>query len=156
MFAVAYLIIVFALFYYVLGGIIGMANQVNRIGSPKAAGLIVAVLVLGPFFLLLQLLHQKIELDINSREMIVKRKGKAAVIINLATIHKMEFNATSINRLDIYDRQNNLLINFHPANTPDVAKQIIKEICGTTNFERKAGSKSYFRTRIETLTYTRV
>ena len=155
-FAIIYLIIAFTLFYFICGGIIGMANQVNKIGSAKAAGIIVAILVLGPFFILLQLLHHKIEVDIDSLKLFVKKNNKECNVINLDTIDKLELNKTKVNRLDVYDRQNNLLIYFHPVNAPDVLNQIIKEIASSGNFVRTTGTQSYFSTKIETFTYKRI
>lgn len=148
--AIAYLTIVFMIFYFLYGGLIGMADKVNSMGSAKGTGFIVGIIVLLPFVILLRLIQPKVAVDIDAQKMVVAQTGKEVVVVPLSTIDRMELNTTNINKLDIYDKQNNLLVHFQAANEGNIIKQIADEL-SSNGFEKNKGSRKYFNTSIETL-----
>jgi hypothetical protein len=153
--AAVYLGTVFGICYIIFGGITGMADKVNNFGSAKAAGLIIGVIVLLPFFIILQFIHPKITVEIDSEKIINKMKGKPDEIIQLSSIDKMELNVRKINKLDIYDDKGNLITYFNPAKHPTVLEQIISEIVSHKEYEKKSKTENYFGKSLERTTYKR-
>lgn len=148
--AIAYLVIVFMICYFLFGGINGMADKVNSFGSAKAAGLIIGIIVLLPFFVLLRLIQPMVSVNIDTQKMTVAQKGKEVIVVPIGTIDKMELNVTNFNTLNIYDKLNNLLVHLQVPQQSNTLKQIADEL-SSSGFEKNKGSRRYFNTEIETL-----
>lgn len=153
--AVVYLIIVFSVAYFGFGGINGMAEKVNHIGSPKGVGLIVGIVVLAPLFILLQFLHPNLTVGMDAQKLMIQQKGKQDMIIHFNAIDRIELNTKTLNRLDIYDKQNNLLNYLHPSNKPEILQLIIREIVHATGFGTIKSSRKIMGRNIETLIYSK-
>lgn len=132
--AVLYLLVMFSAAWFWFGGIDGMADKVNSIGSAKGAGFIVGIIVLVPFFVLLRFFQPNVNVDIDPQKIIIREKGKQDMIIHFNAINRIELHTKKINRLDIYDKQNNLLSYLHPVSNPELLQPLIREIVTATGF----------------------
>lgn len=154
-FGFSYLIIVFIIFSVIYGGINGMADAVNNFGSAKALGFLVAILVIGPFVVILQLINPKIEVHIGSQHMLIKQKKKPDQEIPLEDIYSMKINHSLVNQLQIFDKQGQLIITIHPQQDMQIIYGIAAEIAQHTFFTQEKGSRKIFGNPIETMSYTR-
>lgn len=154
-FGFSYLIIVFIIFSLIYGGINGMADAVNNFGSAKALGFLVAILVIGPFVVILQLINPKIEVHIGSQHMLIKQKKKPDQEIPLEDIYSMKINHSLVNQLQIFDQQGQLIITIHPQQDMQIIYGIAAEIAQHTFFTQEKGSRKIFGNPIETMSYTR-
>ncbi len=152
--AVLYLLLVFFLAYLLLGGINGMADTVNNMGSAKGAGFVVGIVVIVPLFVLLRILNPAVAVDIDERKMTVRQKGKQDMMIHFNAIDRLELNVKNVNRLDIYDKQNNLLVYLQPNSQPQILQPIINDIIKATGFHVVRGSRKIMGNKIDTLLYS--
>ena len=146
---IPYLIAVFFICYFLFGGINGMADKVNNMGSFRGA-LVIGAVILIPLFLIQRIAHPKIRVDIDSEKITVKQKGKTDLHILLNSIGKIDMNISVINRINIYNKQGQLITFFHDTNNSETAKLIFNEIERNLNFDCTSGSKNFFNTTIET------
>lgn len=153
-FTVVYLTVIFLLLYF-LFHITDIASKAGNTIIWGIAGCVIGVGIMLSYLMMLQLFHQNLHVEISRYQMVVYTKGKQEKRIRLEDIGRMELNTNTLNRLDIYDRQNTLLISFHPANEVRTTRNIIEELSGHVSFKLKKDNKVYARTRIETFTYTR-
>ncbi|MGN7787871.1 hypothetical protein ACTJIJ_25270 [Niabella sp. 22666] len=152
--AVLYLVIAFFIAYFSLGGINGMADKVNAMGSAKGAGFVVGIVVIAPLFILLRFLNPTVVVDIDDRKMTIRQKGKQDLMIHFNAIDRLELNVKNVNRLDIYDKQNNLLVYLQPNNQPQILQPIINNIVNATGFHAIRGSRKIMGNKIDTLLYS--
>ncbi len=150
-----YLAVVFLLAYYTLGGIDGMADRVNAMGSAKGAGFVVAIIVFVPLFILLRFIHPAVTLSLDKGKMIIGQKGKKETVILLQAIARMEWNRAGLNRADFYDRENRLLASLRDTRGPDVLLQVLEEITGSLPFERITGNRKFVNRPLETIVFKR-
>jgi len=153
-FAIIYCITVFVICYSYFGGLIGMANALNHLGSAKAAGLLVGLAILAPFFIILRLIMPKVKIDFFSEKIIITNKQTKKEIA-YQEIHAMQLNITNFNRLDILGQRNEILFHIQPQNQPEILAQIIGEIAKHVAFVKQQGSKKYFTTNVPTAIYVR-
>ncbi|WP_343565822.1 hypothetical protein [Sphingobacterium sp.] len=154
-FGFSYLIIVFIIFSLIYGGINGMADAVNNFGSAKLLGFLVAIIVIGPFVIILQLINPKIEVYIDSQHMLIKQKKKPDQDIPLDDIYNMKINHALVNQLQIFDQQGQLIITIHPQQDMQIIYGIAAEIAQHRSFTQEKGSRKIFGNPIETMSYTR-
>lgn len=153
--AVVYILIVFLTGYFWLGGIDGMAATVNNSGSAKGIGLLVGVLIIGPFILLLQVMNRKVRVTIDGQMIRVTQKTKDEKIVPLHLIDSMTINIAGINKMAICDEQHTVLLTFHPSNAPSLLMQIAEAVNAHLRFTKEKGTKKFMGTAIDTLTYKR-
>ncbi|MCT3817450.1 hypothetical protein CMT92_12935 [Elizabethkingia anophelis] len=146
---IPYLIVVFLICYFLFGGINGMVDKVNNMGSFRGAFVIGAVILI-PLFLIQRIAHPKIRVDIDSEKITVKQKGKTDLHILLNSIGKIDMNISVINRINMYNKEGQLITFFHDTNNSETAKLIFNEIERNSNFDCTSGSKIFFNTTIET------
>jgi len=146
---IPYLAAVFFLCYFLFGGINGMADKVNNMGSFRGA-FVIGVVILIPLFLILKIAHPKIRVDIDSEKITVKQKGKSDLQIPLNSIGKIDMNIAVINRINLYSKEGQLITFFHDTNNPETSKLIFNEIERNLNFDCTSGNKIFFNTTIET------
>lgn len=151
-----YLFAVFMLCYFLFGGLIGMADKVNNIGSARGAGLLVGGAVLVPFFILWRWTQPRVSLSVDKGYIHIQQSGQAEHTYAVAAIDKIEINLKAINRLDVYDAQGNLLFYLHPMNRPEILKDVVRELDLKASFRKEARQKKYFNTQVETTTYKRI
>lgn len=108
---IPYLIVVFLICYFLFGGINGMADKVNNMGSFRGA-LVIGAVILIPLFLIQRIAHPKIRVDIDSEKITVKQKGKTDLHILLNSIGKIDMNISVINRINMYNKQGQLITFF--------------------------------------------
>jgi hypothetical protein len=154
-FGFSYLIIVFTIFYLIYGGINGMTDAVNNFGSAKALGFLVAIIVIGPFVVILQLINPKIEVLIDHQHILIKQQKKPDQDILLDDIYSMKINHSLVNQLQLFDQQGQLLITIHPQQDMQIIYGIAAEIAQHKSFIKQKGSKKIFGNPIETMSYTR-
>ncbi|PUV25528.1 MULTISPECIES: hypothetical protein [Sphingobacterium] len=154
-FGFAYLFIVFIIFSIIYGGINGMADAVNNFGSAKGLGFLVAIIVIGPFVMLLQIINPKIEVLIDRQHMIIKQHKKTALDIHLNDIYEMKINHSLVNQLQIFGQQAQLLAKIHPQHDTQVIYKIAAEIAQYEIFLQQKGQKKVFGNPVETISYTR-
>lgn len=150
-----YMLVVFAIFYLIYGGIDGMADAANNFGSAKGLGLLVAVLIIGPLVLLLQFISPKIEVQINKDDLLLKQPGKPDKNIPLADIHMIKINHALVNQLQLFDHNSQLIASIHPQNDGEIIYKIADEIAKCGLFAKQKGSKKLFGNKVETQLYTR-
>jgi uncharacterized membrane protein (DUF485 family) len=146
-----YLLFIFVLAYFWLGSIDGMAGKVNSIGDAKGAGFMVGIAVMAPLFILLRLLRPLVTIDIDARKLTIKQKGRQDMMVHFNAIDRIELNAKKINRLDIYDKQHNLLTYLQPSDKPEMLQPIIHAIIEATGFYTNRGSRKMMGKTIDTL-----
>lgn len=154
-FGFSYLIIVFTIFSLIYGGINRMADAVNDFGSAKGLGFLVAIIVIGPFVVILQIINPKIEVHIDSQHILIKQKRKPDQDILLEDIYSMKINHSLVNQLQLFDRQGQLIITIHPQQDMQIIYGIAAEIAQQRSFIQQKGSKKIFGNPIETMSYTR-
>jgi hypothetical protein len=154
-FGFGYLIIVFILCFLIFGGINGLADAVNNFGSAKGLGILVAVVVIGPLIILLQIINPKIEIQVDNDNLAIKQSKKDDKIIPLAAIHSMEINHSLVNQLQLFDQHRKLLTTIHPQNDMNVIFSIAHVIAQHGGFTKKKGTKKIFGNPVETISYAR-
>lgn len=154
MVALVYLLVVFSLAYFLLGGINGMADKINGMGSAKGAGFVVGIVVIAPLFVLLRFLNPTVTVDMDERKMTIRQKGRQDMMIHFNAIDRLELNVKNVNRLDIYDKQNNLLVYLQPNNQTQILQPIINDIVKATGFHAIRGSRKIMGNNINTLLYS--
>lgn len=154
MVALVYLLVVFSLAYFLPGGINGMADKINGMGSAKGAGFVVGIVVIAPLFVLLRFLNPTVTVDMDERKMTIRQKGRQDMMIHFNAIDRLELNVKNVNRLDIYDKQNNLLVYLQPNNQTQILQPIINDIVKATGFHAIRGSRKIMGNNINTLLYS--
>lgn len=149
-----YLTTVFMIFYFLCGGIFEMANMLDGVGgSSKVKGILVGFLVLIPFFIILQFIHPKFLIEIDTEKIVIQVKNKPDEIIYLSSIGRMEHNAKKVNKLDIYDVKGQLINYINPSNNRVVLGQIIDEITTNKKFDKNTKTENHFGTPLERSVY---
>lgn len=152
-FAIVYLVAVFIFCYVKFDGILGMANAVDNIGSAKAAGFLIGLAVLAPFFILLTMLMPKITVEIFEDKLIILNGKKGNKIMYFSDISKIQLHVSNLNQMDFIDKRGSVFIKIQPQNKPEILDGIIAEMQKQVKITRQTGSKNYFGKTIETKTY---
>lgn len=152
-FAIVYLLSVFIFCYIKFGGIFGMAEAVDNIGSAKASGFLIGLAVLAPFFIILTILMPKIAVEIFDDKLVFFDGKKENKTISFNDISKIQVNVSNLNQMDFIDYQGNVFIKIQPQNKPEILEGIINEIANHAKMTKQVGSKNYFGKNIETRTY---
>ena len=76
------------------------------------------------------------------------------MIIHFNAIDRLELNVKNVNRLDIYDKQNNLLVYLQPNSQPQILQPIINDIIKATGFHVVRGFRKIMGNKIDTLLYS--
>lgn len=154
-FGFVYLIIVFVIFSVIYGGINGMADAANNFGSAKGLGFLVAIIVIGPLVVILQLINPKIEVLIDQEHIVIRQRKKKDQQVLLKDIHEMTINQSLVNQLQVFGPEGQLLVKIHPQHDTQIIYQIANEIAGHNSFRKEKGTKKIFGNPVETVTYTR-
>ncbi|MFW2136646.1 hypothetical protein ACK2M7_10270 [Chryseobacterium sp. TY4] len=151
-FAIVYFIVVFSICYFVFGGIDGMADKVNNLGA-KAAGLLVGILILGPFIILLTFVSPKLKVELGQDFLSIKT-GKKQQNISFSEIGSMVINDKKLNTLKIFDRNGNLISSFSSQNDPDALLEIAANI-SKFGFSKENTVLQFFGKEFDRITYIR-
>ncbi len=154
-FGLIYLVVVFILCYMIFGGINGMADAANNFGSAKGLGILVAVVIIGPLVVILQLINPKIEVQVDSANLSIRQPKKEDSIIPLKEIYIMEINHALVNQLQLFDQNRQLLATIHPQNDTNVIFSIASAIAQQGRFVKTKGNKKIFGNPGETISYSR-
>lgn len=155
-FALFYLGIVFAFFYIKYGGMLGMADALDSLGSNKIRGVfILGLIILIPFFLILNFMMPKVTIELYSDKIRIVKNYKEQIVIDYKEIAKLQLNVSNLNRLDFIDRENNVLYHIQPQQKTEILGQTITEISKNIVFTKQVGTKKYFGKNTETFIYTR-
>lgn len=154
-FGFVYLIIVFVIFSVIYGGINGMADAANNFGSAKGLGFLVAIIVIGPLVVILQLINPKIEVLIDQEQIVIRQRKKMDQQVLLKDIHEMTINQSLVNQLQVFGPGGQPLVKIHPQHDTQIIYQIANEIAGHNSFRQEKGTKKIFGNPVETVTYTR-
>ena len=76
------------------------------------------------------------------------------MMIHFNAIDRLELNVKNVNRLDIYDKQNNLLVYLQPNSQPQILQPIINDIIKATGFHVVRGSRKIMGNKVDTLLYS--
>jgi len=118
-------------------------------------GFFVAIIVIGPFVVILQLINPKIEVHIDHQHVLIKQKKKPDQYIPLGDIYSMKINHALVNQLQLFDQQGQLIITIHPQQDMQIIYGIATEIAQHKSFTQQKGSKKIFGNPVETMSYTR-
>ncbi len=151
-FAIVYFAVVFSICYFTFGGIDGMADKVNNLGA-KAAGLLVGILILGPFIILLTFVSPKLKVELGQDFLSIKT-GKKQQNISFSEIGSMIVNDKKLNTLKIFDRNRNLISSFSSQNDPDALLEIAANI-SKFGFNKENTVLQFFGNKFDRITYTR-
>lgn len=155
-FAILYLGAVFAFFYIKYGGMLGMSDALESLGSNKIRGIFIfGLVVLLPFFVILNLLMPKLAIELYPNNVRITKNKKKQIVIDYKEISKLQLNVSNLNRLDFIDRQNTIVYHIQPQQKTEILGQIVSEISKHIEFIKQTGNKNYFGKNIETFTYTR-
>lgn len=154
-FAIGYLVLVFGFCFFKFGGIIGMADAVDNLGSAKGAAFLIGLAILIPFFIILNVIMPKVSMELHSDKIIVTTNKKEQKVINYNDISKLQLHISNLNRLDVLDNQQNILYHLQPQNKPEILNKIISEISKHIEFTKQVGNKSYFGKNVEATIYYR-
>lgn len=150
---VIYLSIVFTIFNIVFGGTLGMADAINSVESLKFIVFILAIIVLLPFFIILQFIHPKITVEIDSSSISSTVKNIPTKTLSLSSVYKITLNVSKINKLDIYDSTNTIVMSFEPHNKIIVLQEIIEELKRYKEFSKSTKIEKFFGSPVEKITY---
>ncbi|WP_313492306.1 hypothetical protein [Sphingobacterium multivorum] len=139
----------------IFGGINGMADAANNFGSAKGLGILVAVVIIGPLVVILQLINPKIEVQVDSANLSIRQPKKEDSIIPLKEIYIMEINHALVNQLQLFDQNRQLLATIHPQNDTNVIFSIASAIAQQGRFVKTKGNKKIFGNPVETISYSR-
>ena len=153
-FAIVYLVLVFVGCYFYFGGLLGMADAANILGSDKATGFLIGLAVLAPFLILLTVLMPKVKVELGLDKITISDKNNQKVIF-YNEIYALQLNVSNLNKLDFLGEQNNVLAHMQPQSKPEILTQIINEISNHVMFTKLKGRKKYFGNSIETTIYTK-
>lgn len=152
-FAIIYMVAVFIFCYIKFGGIFGMADAVDNIGSAKASGFLIGLAVLAPFFIILTILMPKIAVEVFDDRLVFFNNKKENKTISFNDISKIQINVSNLNQMDFFDLHGSMFIKIQPQNKPEILKGIITEIGKQAKMTKQVGTKNYFGKNIETITY---
>ena len=152
-FAIIYMVAVFIFCYIKFGGIFGMADAVDNIGSAKASGFIIGLAVLAPFFIILTMLMPKVAVEVFDDKLVFFNSKKESKTISFNDISKIQINVSNLNQMDFVDLHGSVFIKIQPQNKPEILKGIITEIGKQAKMTKQVGTKNYFGKNIETITY---
>ena len=152
-FAIIYMVAVFIFCYIKFGGIFGMADAVDNIGSAKASGFLIGLAVLAPFFIILTMLMPKIAVEVFDDKLVFFNNKKENKTISFNDISKIQINVSNLNQMDFFDLNGSVFIKIQPQNKPEILKGIITEIGKQAKMTKQVGTKNYFGKNIETITY---
>lgn len=148
-----YLIVVFLGCYFLFGGINGMADAVNNFGSAKGIGLLVGIAFLAPLIIMIQFIHPKITIEVNSESIVKKDKNANTEKISISSISKMQVNIQKINELRLFDKDEKLLLSLTPFQRADIISKIVDEILKHKAFNKDVKIEKQFGNNIEKTTY---
>lgn len=154
-FGVCYLVVVFGFCFFKFGGIIGMSDALDSLGSSKAVAFVIGLAILIPFFIILNVIMPKVSIELYSDKIIITSNKKQQNVINYNDVSKLQLHISNLNRLDIVDKQQNILYHIQPQNKPEILNKIISEISKHIEFTKQIGNKSYFGKNIEAVIYYR-
>lgn len=154
-FAVGYLVLVFGFCFFKFGGVLGMADAVDNLGSSKGAAFLIGLAVLIPFFIILNVIMPKVSIELHSDKIIFTANKKEQKVIAYNDISKLQLHISNLNRLDIVDKHQNILYHIQQQNKPEILNKIISEISKHIDFTKQVGNKSYFGKNIEAVIYYR-
>ena len=143
-FAIIYMIAVFIFCYIKFGGIFGMADAVDNIGSAKASGFLIGLAVLAPFFIILTMLMPKIAVEVFDDRLVFFNNKKENKTISFNDISKIQINVSNLNQMDFFDLHGSVFIKIQPQNKPEILKGIITEIGKQAKMTKQVGTKNYF------------
>lgn len=152
-FAIIYMVAVFIFCYIKFGGIFGMADAVDNIGSAKASGFLIGLAVLAPFFIILTMLMPKIAVEVFDDKLVFFDNKKENKTISFNDISKIQINVSNLNQMDFFDLHGSVFIKIQPQNKPEILEGIITEIGKQAKMTKQVGTKNYFGKNIETITY---
>lgn len=152
-FAIIYMVAVFIFCYIKFGGIFGMADAVDNIGSAKASGFLIGLAVLAPFFIILTMLMPKIAVEVFDDKLVFFNNKKENKTISFNDISKIQINVSNLNQMDFIDLHGSVFNKIQPQNKPEILKGIITEIRKQSKMTKQVGTKNYFGKNIETITY---
>lgn len=153
-FATIYLSLVFTVCYVKFGGMLGMADAVDNIGSAKGAGILIGLAVLAPFFIILMLLMPKISVEIFQDKVTITKGKKNPKVMFYNELSRLQVNVTNLNQLEFIGNNNSILCQIQPQNKPEAIGEIISEISKHVELTKQTGSKNYFGKSFETTTYS--
>lgn len=152
-FAIIYMVAVFIFCYIKFGGIFGMADAVDNIGSAKASGFLIGLAVLAPFFIILTILMPKVAVEVFDDKLVFFNSKKENKTISFNDISKIQINVSNLNQMDFIGLHGNVFVKIQPQNKPEILKGIITEIGKQAKMTKQVGTKNYFGKNIETITY---
>lgn len=152
-FAIIYMVAVFIFCYIKFGGIFGMADAVDNIGSAKASGFLIGLAVLAPFFIILTMLMPKVAVEVFDDKLIILKGKKENKILYFNDISKIQINVSNLNQMDFIDQHGNVFTKIQPQNKPEILEGIITEIAKQAKMTKQFGTKNYFGKNIETRSY---
>lgn len=146
--------IVGAIIYF--GGIGGLADAVNNIGSAKMTGLLVALLVLTPFIFIMKLVYTKVEIRVGLQHLEIDKKGEVRKNIPFADIYTVKINETKLNTLHIYGKNGELLWKVLPViSANNLVEDIACSLAENISFQKNSETKKFLNTQYLAVTYKR-
>lgn len=146
--------IVGAIFYF--GSIGELADAINNIGSAKMTGLLVAVLVLIPFFFIMKLIYTKVEIHINSTHIDIDKKGEIRKTIPISDIYTVRLNQNKLNTLHIYGKNSELLWEIQPIiSAANMIDEIVATLAEYIPFQKSFETKKFLNTQYLAVNYKR-
>ncbi|WP_300670088.1 hypothetical protein [Soonwooa sp.] len=153
-FAIVYFAVVFSICYFAFGGINGMADKVNNVGSGKIVGVVVGFAFLAPFIILLQYVSPKIKVELGQDFLSIKT-GSKQQNVSFAEIGTMILNDKKINTLKLLDRSGNLISDMSCQSSPTALSDIATEI-SKSGFNKEKSTLNFFGKDFDRITYRRI
>lgn len=155
-FAIIYLIALFLLLYCYFGGINNMATAAEGFGRPKALGFILAVVLLLPFFIILNRIMPTTTIQFHENEIQISHNKKPVLQIPYANIHSIQINHTNMNTVDILDAHQSILYAFRPQSKVQAIWDFKKALAQHIKLQESKGTKKIIGGSMDTFTYTRL
>ncbi|RQO32279.1 hypothetical protein DBR32_01325 [Taibaiella sp. KBW10] len=154
-FTVVYLVVAISLLAMAMGGFDRLAAFVHNFGSNFGIGLLGAVVLLVPAFLLIRLIYPKITVRLDGDSLSITKHRKETQVIRYDAVWKITLNVRQLNVLELWDQQDRLLGHFKPLNNSEVLRKMIDAITGSARFVKSRQEKRIFKSSYEALTYVR-
>lgn len=138
------------------GGFTALLNKINNYGGSTTQQLIIATLILAPYFVIQYLINPKITITVEDERLRITQKGQSEKIILFQDIHSMHVNVESMNTLCIRNRHNHALYTLtSKTNENNLIENIPNAIAEKSDFKKQSISKKYLNKTYHTITYSK-
>jgi hypothetical protein len=138
------------------GGVVRLINSVNNNGF-KLNILLFSIVFFIPYFYIYKLIIPKIKININNERIVFTKTGKTDLVISIANISCMKQNENDMNSLNLYDKNESLIIVIKPnTNDNNLVNEIAEAIQQLASFKKETVIKKFLNTSYLSVIYQKM